>query len=69
MTGITETTISVPFVVFALLIILLAIILIYRTTIHDYKATDHPLPKQAKWLHIINITAGIGVTGFILFFL
>ncbi|RKQ33996.1 permease prefix domain 1-containing protein [Oceanobacillus halophilus] len=68
-TGVTVPSISAPLTIFASIIILLAIVLIYRTTIHDYRATDHPLPHYAKWLHVINMTAGVGVIGYILFFL
>jgi len=68
-TGVTEVIVSRTLSIFAGLIILFAIILIYRTTIHDYKASDHPLPKHAKWFHIINITAGVVVVFVMLFFM
>ncbi|WP_085992955.1 permease prefix domain 1-containing protein [Oceanobacillus senegalensis] len=68
-TGIMDTALSTPLFITASFIILLAIILIYRTTIHDYMESDHPLPTHAKWLHILNMTAGVGVIGFVLFFL
>jgi len=68
-TGITEHSVSIPLSVLAGVILLLAISLIYRMTIRSYTEINHPLPQHAKWLHIINITAGIGVIGFGLFLL
>ncbi|QTN00620.1 hypothetical protein ERJ70_15750 [Sediminibacillus dalangtanensis] len=68
-TGVRTSAVSSSLIVFVSLLLLLAIVLIYRTTLHDYKSGSHPLPKQAKWLHAINITAGIIVIGVVLFFL
>jgi len=66
-TGVTEPFLSRPLTIIAVLIILFAIALIYRTTIHDYNPSNHPFPKHAKSLHIINMTAGVIVIGVMLF--
>lgn len=42
--------------------------LIYRTTIVDHEFTVKKYPKQVKWLHVYNITLGLIVSGFTLFF-
>lgn len=44
---------------FSYAIVLLSIILIYRTTIFDFPSNKQPLQKVVKWIHFINITIGI----------
>lgn len=51
------------------LILLGALLLVYRTTLYDFKKAGKPLAKEAKVLHGINITSGIIITGGTLFFL
>lgn len=60
---------SVGLTIIAVLIVLLGIILIYRTTIYDYPSKRQALRKDAKRLHFINITLGILVVFATLFFL
>ncbi|WP_301109545.1 permease prefix domain 1-containing protein [Sporosarcina sp.] len=59
---------SVGLSIFSYAIVLLAIILVYRTTIYDYPSSKQPLQKHAKWIHYINITIGIVLTYITLFF-
>lgn len=54
--------------IFSYAIVLLSIILVYRTTIYDYPSSKQPLQKHAKWIHYINITIGIMLTFITLFF-
>lgn len=61
--------VSVGLSIFAALILLLAIVLVYRTTIYDYSSNRQPSAKDAKRLHFINITTGIFVVFVTLFFL
>lgn len=51
------------------LILLLAIVLVYRTTIYDYSSKRQQLVKDAKRFHFINITTGIFIVFATLFFL
>lgn len=60
---------SVGLTIIAVLILLLAIILIYRTTIYDYPSKHQAFRKDAKRLHFINITLGILAVFVTLFFL
>ena len=50
---------SIGLSIIAWLILLLAIVLVYRTTIYDYSSKHQPLAKDAKRLHFVNITTGI----------
>lgn len=54
---------------FSYAIVLLSIILIYRTTIFDFPSNAQPLEKDAKWIHFINLTIGIVLTLITLFLL
>lgn len=54
---------------FAILILIFTIFLIYRTTIIDYHYHSSTFAKHVKWLHFLNISAGIAVTAVTLFFL
>lgn len=67
-TGVTRS-ISAVLTTLACFIVLLGIVLVYRTTIYDYQSSKHPYKKQAIILHIFNITAGIIVIGFTLFYI
>lgn len=59
-----------PFLtIYGITLLLVSIILIYRTTIIDFTFHSTKNVKQAKQLHFINITAGIIITGATLFFL
>ncbi|WP_339253724.1 hypothetical protein NSQ43_05440 [Sporosarcina sp. FSL W8-0480] len=60
---------SVGLTISAALLSILAIVLIYWTTILDLQAESHPLVKEARRLHFINITAGIFIVIVTLFFL
>ncbi|MGM8364968.1 permease prefix domain 1-containing protein [Virgibacillus sp. W0181] len=60
--------ISVIFSFVALFIVLLGIVLVYRTTIVDFSYQQND-KKQVKYLHVYNITIGIALTGITLFFL
>lgn len=62
-----EMRYSVILTIFSYLIILLAIILVYRTTIYDFPSSRQPSQKHAKWIHFINITIGILLTAVTLF--
>lgn len=53
----------------AIFILIFAIFLIYRTTITDYHYHSSKFTKHIKRLHFLNISTGIIVTGFTLFFL
>ncbi|MEK3935401.1 permease prefix domain 1-containing protein [Sporosarcina sp. FSL W7-1349] len=53
----------------AALLMLLTIILVYRTTIYDFPSDRQALKKDAKRLHFINITTGILIVFLTLFFL
>lgn len=64
-----ESTISMLLIFLAWFIVLLAIVLIYRTTIFDYQSSKQILKKQVKILHALNITAGIFIMAVTLFFL
>lgn len=55
--------------VIALLLMLLSIVLVYRTTIYDFPSNRQPLKKDAKRLHFINLTTGFVVVLVSLFFL
>lgn len=48
--------------------ILLAIVLVYRTTLYDFSASSGKMDKTLKKLHAINITAGVLITAACLFF-
>ncbi|MBO1001357.1 permease prefix domain 1-containing protein [Pseudogracilibacillus auburnensis] len=61
-------SISVPLTYFSLVIILIAIVLVYRTTIYDFQFTFER-KKQTKLLHFLNITLGIIIISASLFFL
>lgn len=67
-TGI-ESTVSIPLTFLVWFIVLLAIVLIYRTTIFDYQSSKQTLKKQVKILHALNITVGIFIIAATLFFL
>ncbi|WP_153731664.1 permease prefix domain 1-containing protein [Sporosarcina obsidiansis] len=54
---------------FSLFVVLLAVILVYRTTIYDFPSARQSLRKDAKWIHFINITTGIILILITLFFL
>ncbi|WP_153722194.1 permease prefix domain 1-containing protein [Sporosarcina cascadiensis] len=54
--------------IFSYAIVLLSIILVYRTTIYDFPSSKQSLQKHAKWIHFINITIGIILTFITLFF-
>lgn len=51
------------------LLITLSIILIYRIAIYSYDPANQEQTKQRKWLHLLNITAGLIIVGATLFFL
>lgn len=51
------------------LILLLAIVLVYRTTIYDYSSNRQQSAKDARRFHFINITRGIFLVIATLFFL
>src|SRR5699024_229585 len=53
----------------ALIILIFSIFLIYRTAIVDFHYHSSKFAKQAKRLHFLNISAGIMVVSFTLFFL
>ena len=55
--------------IIAVLILLLAIVLVYRTTIYDYSSNRQQLAKDAKRFHFVNITTGIFIVLATLFFL
>ncbi|EGQ26046.1 hypothetical protein HMPREF9372_1913 [Sporosarcina newyorkensis 2681] len=55
--------------IFSFAVVLLAIILVYRTTIFDFPSSKQLLQKDAKWIHFINITIGIIIILITLFFL
>jgi hypothetical protein len=59
--------ISVGLSIWDLLNILLAIVLVYRTTLYDF-STHSKMHHTLKRLHAINITAGVLVTAACLFF-
>ncbi|MFC5602849.1 permease prefix domain 1-containing protein [Sporosarcina koreensis] len=61
--------VSIGLTIIASLILLLAIVLVYRTTIYDFSSNRQRSAKDAKRLHFINITTGIFVVFVILFFL
>ena len=63
-----DNQLSVGLTIIACLILLLAILLVYRTTIYDYPAKDQMAGSGMKWLHFINITTGIFVVFVSLFF-
>ncbi len=54
--------------IFGMILCLLSIVLIYRTTMYDFSFYSSKNTKQTKWLHFINITAGILIIGVTLFF-
>lgn len=54
---------------FSYALVLLAIILVYRTTIYDFPSSKQLLQKDAKWIHFINITMGIVLIFITLFLL
>ena len=60
---------SIGLSIIAWLILLLAIVLVYRTTIYDYSSKRQPLAKDAKRLHFVNITTGIFLVCVTLFFI
>lgn len=60
---------SIGLTIIAGLILLLAIVLVYRTTIYDYSSKRQQLAKDAKRFHFINITTGIFIVLATLFFL
>lgn len=51
------------------LILLLSIILIYRTAMYQYESGKNLPIKQIRWLHFLNISVGLTVIGMTLFFL
>ncbi|MCG7345941.1 permease prefix domain 1-containing protein [Sporosarcina sp. ACRSL] len=61
--------ISIGLTIIAGLILILAIVLVYRTTIYDYSSKRQPLVKDAKRVHFVNITTGIFIVLVTLFFL
>ncbi|MDL4840864.1 permease prefix domain 1-containing protein [Aquibacillus rhizosphaerae] len=61
--------VTVVLVLWAWLIILLSLFLVYRTTLHDFQPNGNPLSKKVKLLHVINMTIGIIIIGLTLFFL
>lgn len=63
-----EFSYSAVLSIFSYAVVLLSIILVYRTTIYDYPSSKQPLQKHAKWIHFINITIGIILTYITLFF-
>ncbi len=65
----TSHTISSFLSFIAISILLFTIFLIYRTTIIDYHYHLSTFAKHVKWLHFLNISAGIAVTALTLFFL
>ena len=60
---------STGLTIIAVILILLSIILVYRTTIYDFPSERQLLRKDAKRLHFINITTGICIVFVTLFFL
>lgn len=60
---------STGLTIIAVILILLSIILVYRTTIYDFPSERQPLRKDAKRLHFMNITTGIFIVLVTLFFL
>ncbi|MGG0669244.1 permease prefix domain 1-containing protein [Lederbergia citrisecunda] len=61
--------ISIGLTIIAGLILLLAVVLVYRTTIYDYSSNRQPWAKDAKRIHFINISTGIVIILITLFFL
>lgn len=57
-----------PLTILNWMIILLALFLVYRTTIYEIKLQGD-FVKEAKLLHLINLVLGVVVTGITLFFL
>lgn len=60
---------SIGLTIIAGLILLLTIVLVYRTTIYDYSSKRQQLAKDARRFHFINITTGIFIVLATLFFL
>lgn len=67
-TGVTQS-ISIVLTFMAWFIVLLGIVLVYRTTIYDYQSSKHPYKRSAILLHTYNLTIGMVIIGFTLFFL
>lgn len=57
-----------PLAILNWMIILLALFLVYRTTIYEINFQGECV-KEAKLLHLINLVLGVVVTGMTLFFL
>lgn len=57
------------FSLYALFVLVASIFLIYRTAIYDYQYKQDNFAKPYRFLHMYNITIGIFITGFTLFFL
>ncbi len=64
-----DAIISVPLTFLAWGILLLTIVLVYRTTIFDYQSRKQKLKKEVMILHALNITWGIFIISATLFFL
>ncbi|MDN4608515.1 hypothetical protein [Sporosarcina highlanderae] len=55
--------------IIAVILVLLSIVLVYRTTIYDFPSKRQRLIKDTRRLHFINITTGIFIILVTLFFL
>lgn len=64
-----DAAISGPLTILAWGILVLTIVLVYRTTIFDYQSRKQKLKKQVRILHALNITWGIFIISATLFFL
>lgn len=64
-----EHSISIVLTLLSWFIILLAVALLYLTTINDYHSSMQTLYKQANRLHVLNMTTGIVLVITTLFFL
>lgn len=63
-----ESKINIFFEIFSWAILLGTIVLIYRTSIIDFEKGDYQLSKHKKVIHFLNITYGIVVIYYTLFF-
>lgn len=63
-----EHKISIILTIWIWMIFALSLVLIYRTTLYDYRANGE-LNKTKKILHSINLTTGLIINGACLFFL
>ncbi len=64
-----DSFVAVPLSILSWAILLLTIVLVYRTTIFDYQPHKLKLKKQVKIFHALNITWGLVIVSSSLFFL